>query len=157
MFVAIPSYSLHRLLKHLGIGKSLGFAMCFALLYTISVEKYTQKFEKNKISDGNIIVPAVVNGFTHVHYSRFPPSITVIYYDMNCKPHQGTYDVKHITSFSIGDTVLVRYAISRPDISRIFKSKPTSMEIRNCCPVVCEEDSINTSKNDTIEYLNIIK
>jgi hypothetical protein len=149
-----PIYLIYRILNLFDIvsGYKVFIFFCSLIIYVFGMAIFTKNIVYNHLSQGSIIVPAVINGKSGNVNS--PWEIMAYYRDNYGERHNCQAPVPHgtIKEYDIGDTVLVRYAISRTDIARIFRFKPTPEEIRiytnkYCCPVILNEEDIKIKNN----------
>jgi hypothetical protein len=122
-----------------------------AIMYIISF--LNDNYDNEYLKKQHGVIYGIVT-YKTVGY-RMPSRIRYIYIVNNIR-HSRAIDIPKIPvkgivprfrdkfNMSVGDTVLITYSIEKPEISRIYKFKPTSKEIRK----YIEQDTV--TKQDTI-------
>jgi len=109
---------------------SIMLALILWVLFLLFIEKpYSVKVDRAYLEDHLIVVGVVVDK----QGGRGTSDIEVRYYDGEVY-RKGTFHVSKkmysLVDFHKGDTVILKYSVSRPEISRIYRYKPTKEEIK---------------------------
>lgn len=109
------------------------FALVFLIVWIkLIYGYYTNKVDTFFLEDHVKITGKIVDKVSNVKGFR-TQRIVVEYYDGKKYRKREFYFPKKEYSFkdfSMGDTVIVKYSVSRPEISRIYRYKPTEEEIK---------------------------
>lgn len=129
MLYILPLYAVYRLLKEWDVPDRVFWMGVIAVFYSCAAEVIGKRREAPYLEKCRITYGVVAE----IESSRHAGIIVAYraggeeYYRRFSVPHVGMRST--IRTFHVGDTVILRHSLIRPQISRMLKYKPTPAEI----------------------------